>query len=421
MKVAVYYPWVYLTSGVERTIVEMCRRSRHQYTIFTNHFEPENTFPEFRHLEVVRLPYIPVRRQLGPVMAAAMTIAFQKLDLRDYDALLVHSDGLGNLVLNRSKAIPTVCMCHTPLRAVYDPFYRARALSRFRGPGKLAYRALASMFAVVDRRMFSRYQFVVFNSQETLTRASAGGLLRNIDGRYGILHPGVDWHGFEPTWRYERYFLVAGRIMWTKNIEMAIEAFLRFKASVAADDDFRLVIAGRVDKKSEPYLDELRRSVGGRSDVEFVVSPSDDVLRRLYADCYSLVFPAFNEDWGIVPLEANAYGKATIAANRGGPAESQKHGVTGFLVPCDADEFATAMSRLAANQELARSMGMKARVASMSFDWEDFVGRFDSILEAATPGHETGVSMAQNKQHTAHTEHNTLMPSASRSFATGAE
>jgi hypothetical protein len=43
MKVALYYPWVYLTSGAERTILELTGRSRHEWTIFTNRFEPENT------------------------------------------------------------------------------------------------------------------------------------------------------------------------------------------------------------------------------------------------------------------------------------------------------------------------------------------------------------------------------------------
>ena len=48
MKVALYYPWVYLTSGAERTILELTAHSRHQWTIFTNRFDPDGTFPGVR-------------------------------------------------------------------------------------------------------------------------------------------------------------------------------------------------------------------------------------------------------------------------------------------------------------------------------------------------------------------------------------
>lgn len=378
-----YYPWVYLTSGVERTILEMCRRSRHEYSIFTNHYEPQNTYPEFRHLHVVTLPYLPVRRQIIPVMLAAARIAAQTLPLRDYRVLLVHCDGLGNLILNRSRRIPAVCMCHTPLRAVYDPLYRARSVQRCSRPGELLYDGFAAAFSRVDRIMFRRYRHVVFNSRETLSRAETGGLLKDMHGRYEILHPGVDWALHEPSWSYKPYFLVAGRIMWTKNVELAIEAFLRFKTGSPGHEEFRLVIAGRVDKKSEPYIEGLQQMVMGRADVQFVVSPTDEDLRRLYSECYCLLYPPFNEDWGMVPLEANAFGKPVIACDRGGPTESQIHGETGLLVPSDPREFTAAMSYLADHPSLTRAMGMKARAASLAYDWAVFVRRFDAILDAA--------------------------------------
>jgi glycosyltransferase involved in cell wall biosynthesis len=381
MRIAVYYPWVYLTSGAERTILETCRRSHHDYTIFTNRYEPQNTYPEFRDLHVVTLSTIPVRRQLAPVLSAAVKLVSQKLPLAGYDALIVHCDGLGNLVLNRSRDVPAVCFCHTPLRPVYDPEYRRRALGKLSGLGRLAFYALSAGFACADRRLFQRYKRVLFNSHETLARAERGGLLQGMTGRYEVLHPGVDWHSYQPTWQYENYFLVAGRIMWTKNIELAIEAFTRFKAQSPSHDRFKLIVAGRVDKKSEVYLERLRGMVKERCDVEFVVSPSDDVMHRLYSDCYAVLFPAFNEDWGLVPLEANAFGKAVIASDRGGPRESQLHGETAFLVPCDAGSFSNTMAMMASNPELIRSMGRRARVASLAYDWAQFVERFDEILD----------------------------------------
>ena len=190
LNIADFYPWVYLTSGVERTILEICRRSRHRHTIFTNHFDPGNTSPEFRELEVIRLSHIPVDRGLGSVLKAAAVIGLQKVDFSSYDILLVHCDGLGDLILRPQPPIPAVCFCHTPLRPVFDSQYRDRALERYSGFSRLLFNVFSAGFRHLDQRMWCRYRYVFFNSQESRMRADRGGLLRGLEGRYEILHPG---------------------------------------------------------------------------------------------------------------------------------------------------------------------------------------------------------------------------------------
>lgn len=75
MKMALYYPWVHLRSGVERTILEIVKRSKHKYTIFTNRFDKENTYREFRNFEVIELRRVPVERSIPSVLSAATVIA----------------------------------------------------------------------------------------------------------------------------------------------------------------------------------------------------------------------------------------------------------------------------------------------------------------------------------------------------------
>lgn len=324
---------------------------------------------------------VSVERSLRPVLKAAITIASMKLDLKSFDALLVHCDGLGDLILNRQRHIPVVCFCHTPLRPVFDVHYAHRAMERYKGAGRLGFQLFSAGFKLVDQWMWSRYRHVLFNSKETLRRARHGGLLRGLNGNYEVLHPGIDWHGVEPTWQYEPYFLVAGRIMWTKNVETAIHGFMRFKKMRPAQRPFRLIVAGAVDVKSQPYLAYLREIAQHREDIEFVISPSDQVLDGLYANCYAALFPPFNEDWGMVPIEANAYGKPVIAVNRGGPLESQVHGKTGYLVAAEPEAFAKAMASLAENERLVRTMGEHARQHALKYDWSHFVARMDEVLE----------------------------------------
>ena len=74
MRLAVYGPWIYLKGGIERTLVELFRRSRHEWTVYTHAYDPENTFPEL-HPHVVELtPRISVERSLLPLARGAATI-----------------------------------------------------------------------------------------------------------------------------------------------------------------------------------------------------------------------------------------------------------------------------------------------------------------------------------------------------------
>lgn len=367
MKIAIYYPWLYLTSGVERTILEIVKRSKHQYTIFTNHYDRKNTYTEFAKSKVVELKKVPVRRDVFSVSKAAVTILSQKINLGGYDLLVVSSEGLGDLVLFRNNGIPAICFCHTPLRPVFDPEYKKRASNA----------VLALLFKYLDRYLWKKYKYIFFNSRESFNRAKKGGLM-NRGVKYQVLHPGVDWQKIKPKEKFEKYFFVPGRIMWTKNIELAIGAFKLFSNNHA---DFRLVIAGMVDKKSLVYYRKLRRLAQKNTNIKFIINISDKKMKELYADCYAVLATSFNEDWGLTPIEANAYGKPVLAVNKGGFKESQIDGKTGFLLPDSPEAFCAKMELLAKDRKLVKTMGDYARDYSKRFDWSLFVKTLDKKLE----------------------------------------
>lgn len=375
MRPAIYYPWVYLKGGAERVLVELMQRSRHEWTLFTNRFEPESTFPEFAGLPVVPLSSVSVRRSVPEVAKAGITLLTQKIDLSQHDALFVVSEGLGNLVAARAR-VPTSCICLTPLKIAYDRFTREHY---FRRSGRLHQRVAITAYTWLERPAWRRYQRVFCNSGETRRRVLEAGLADL--SRVEVAYHGVDTERFCPTGERDPYFLVAGRMMWAKNIELAIHAWRACKPHVS-DNAFRLIIAGMVDAKSRPYVAELRRLAAGREDIVFVESPPDDQLIRLYQRCRAVVFTAFNEDWGLVPLEAMACGKPVIATDRGGPRESIAHGETGWLEADTVAAFAARIAHVAslpddALDDLARC----ARARAERFTWRDFVDRIDEHAE----------------------------------------
>jgi len=378
MKIALYYPWVYLKSGVEKTILETVKRSRHQYTIFTNHYDSNGTYPEFKKYKVVELKKIPVNRTILSVIKATIIISFQKINLEGFDLLLVHSEGLGDLILTRNNTIPAVCFCHTPLRAVFDREYKIRALQARGFVGKRIYAFLSFAFTRVDSYLWSKYTHVFFNSRETLRRAQEGDLLRSLKGRYEILHPGVNVQKISPI--YKPYFLIPGRIMWTKNIELAIRSFIRFKRTAPKQQNFRLVISGQVDTKSRFYVKNLLEITQKRKDITIITSPSEKKLRKLYSECWAVLLTSFNEDWGLTLLEGNSFGKPSITVSAGGPKESQVDGVTGFVTNANTQDLSQKMTLLARNEKLTRKLGKHAYRNAKQYSWNHFVRRIDQVL-----------------------------------------
>lgn len=380
MKVALYYPWVYLTSGAERVLLELTGPgSGHQWTIFTNHFDPAHTYPEFAQREVVELKRVGVERSVKAVLKATWTIISQQLPLRGYDALVIVCEGVGDLVVFRVGNLPVVCVCLTPLRVAFDDVYLQRNLESRGWLRNLAVKAGRAAFRWVDRRAWRRYDGIFCISNEVKRRIVAGGLA--VAEEVEVIYPGVGVRDAPAEVRYDRFFLLPGRIMWTKNIELGIQAFQRFAGMAPEFEEFRLVIAGIVDAKSQPYLTTLQELSAGDPRIEFRLLPSDAELSELYAACLSVLFTAFNEDWGIVPLEAMTFRKPVICTNRGGPRETVVDGTHGFLAEPSPEVFADRMARLARDSELAQRMGARGPDRAAEFSWDAFVAPVGDCIE----------------------------------------
>jgi glycosyltransferase involved in cell wall biosynthesis len=375
MRFAVYHPWVYLTSGLERTFLELFRRSRHDWVLYTHRYQPGTTYPELADFDVVELaPRVSVRRSFLPLAGAAATIARTRLPEDGRAGLLVSSEGLGDFILARNTGA-VACYCHTPLKILHDDATRA-ALREQSREKYAALRVLAPAFAAADRAMWRRYDHVFANSAETRRRIARARLRAADDVE--VLEPGVDTERITPVAGVrEQRFVLAGRIMWQKNVELAVDAVRRLAdRGVEAP----LVVAGAVDEKSRPYLDELRRRATGLP-VEFRPDPTDLELLQLYRTSTAALFTARNEDFGIVPLEAMAAGTPVLAVDNGGPRETVVHGTTGWLLPPDPEPFAERMRAVLADPAAVDTMRPAARARSEEFGWERLTRRVDEVME----------------------------------------
>jgi glycosyltransferase involved in cell wall biosynthesis len=375
VKFAVYHPWIYLTGGIERVLVELCRRSRHDWTLYTHHLDRGGTFPELSECDVVELqPRVSVQRSLLPLARAATTIARTRLPDDGRAGLLVSSEGLGDFIVARNPG-PTVCYCHTPLKILHD---RATHLAlRFSSPTTYAtLRALSPPFQAADRAAWNRFDHVFANSAETRRRIGRARL-RDAD-EVEVLRPGVDLarFGVAPAASRDKTFLLAGRIMWQKNIELAIDAVRLLRERGI---DAPLVIAGTVDGKSSAYVAELQRHAQGLP-IEFRANVADAELVALYGSCTAALFTAPNEDFGLVPLEAMAAGLPVLAVDNGGPRETVLDGRTGWLLPPTPEAFAAQMERVLDGSADMERMRAAAQRRAGDFSWRSFVERVDDVM-----------------------------------------
>ncbi|WP_243707864.1 glycosyltransferase [Micromonospora sp. KC606] len=201
---------------------------------------------------------------------------------------------------------------HSPARYVWSPGLDARG-------GNPLLAVPRRTLQAVDVRLSRHVHAYAANSWEVRER------IRRFWKRDAVvIHPPVDVEFFASAPPAQRdqprdYLLGAGRWVPYKNFDLMIE--------IAEAVGMPLVIAG-----AGPEEPRLRRLAGrGTTPVTFEERPTRERLRELYWGAYALLFPA-HEDFGIVPVEAQACGTPVIGLRSGGLLETVVDGETGALV-----------------------------------------------------------------------------------------
>jgi glycosyltransferase involved in cell wall biosynthesis len=193
---------------------------------------------------------------------------------------------------------------------------------------------------------------------------------RFYDREAVVIHPPVDTDFFtpSPTPVPGGFVLAFSRMVPYKHLDLAIRAAHRVRHP--------LVVAGAGPE--EGRLRELAARLG--ADVRFVVDPTDDDVRALYRQADVVVFPA-EEDFGIVPVEAQACGTPVVAYGRGGALDTIVPGRTGVLVPGqDVDSLAAGLEEALD----ARFDPVECRAGAERFSSHRFRDRFlDWVVDSA--------------------------------------
>jgi len=237
-----------------------------------------------------------------PLFARAMSM----LAIQGFDVVIASTAGFGHFVRPRDGCL--IAYCHTPPRFLWDERYdiegMAPAWARLLLPPTIAAMRRA------DKRAAARVHTYLANSKFVARR-----IAEVYERRSFVINPPVETTRFVATGERGDYYLMVGRLLPHRNMDLVVRAFTAM--------DRPLVVVG-----DGPIAGELRAMAGPRVRFEGVVS--DARLASLYAGSRGVVV-AGEEDFGIVPLEANAAGKPVVALRKGGVLETVADGFNGVL------------------------------------------------------------------------------------------
>jgi glycosyltransferase involved in cell wall biosynthesis len=277
-----------------------------------------------RTVQTTFLDRVPGLRDRRAMQLPLMPLAWRYASRRRYDVVVTSSHACVKGFRPARRALH-LSYCYTPMRYAWLPGLDRRARrDRVQHLG-------AAYFRHWDRSSAGWVDEF----------AAISGCVRDrIEHAYGrtahVIHPPVDVEYYCPATADRLapaggFALAAGRMVAYKRFDVAIRACHRVGVP--------LVVAGAGPE--EGRLRALAAALG--ASVRFVVQPADDALRNLYRQAAVLVFPG-EEDFGIIPVEAQACGTPVVAYGTGGVLDTVIPGVTGVLVEEDDDaEFAVGV------------------------------------------------------------------------------
>ena len=183
--------------------------------------------------------------------------------------------------------------------------------------------------------------------------------------------------------------LSVGAVKPRKGYHVSVEAFAKIRLRIPAAEYW---IAGAVNDGE--YLESLRARIAALDlgGVKFLGEVSDEELDRLYraAGVFFLAPQEIGrrfEGFGLVFLEAGAYGLPVVATRVGGVPDAVQEEITGFLcAPDDSDALANAALKLLQDKKLARRMGIANRERAEFLSWERFATEQGSVYEEVLDG-----------------------------------
>lgn len=288
-------------------------------TIYTSIYEQDVLKEHFQGKEVKAsfIQKMPFEKKLREEYFLLYPLAFRMLNFKKYDLVISVSSAFAKFV-RPPKQVKHFLYCLTP------PRYLWLENRSDRHTQKLSYKIysifkpiLHNFWKRMDRSAAKRADMIASNSKEVAKRIKK---FYELNAR--VLYPPVEMDDirFNPNYSMrEDWFLYIGRVERYKGVDLMVKSCINARKKIK--------IAGKGS-----FLEELKKIVkdlNGQEFVEFLGYVNNEQKADLLFNCKALIFPVKDEDFGLVPIEANAAGCPVLAYAGGGVLETIIDGVTG--------------------------------------------------------------------------------------------
>jgi glycosyltransferase involved in cell wall biosynthesis len=310
-RVGIAHDWLTVPGGSEKVVLALLELFP-QAELFTTIYDP-SPWPEAitsRPVHTSFLNRVPRARSIYPKLLPLMNAAFESFDLSKFDLVISSNHACAKNVITGPQT-PHICYCHTPMRYAWEPeFLREEDI----GPvGRVTARLLLGRLRRLDAIAASRPDAYVANSTHVAARIE-----KYYRRSARVIPPPVEVDHLIATPRHpEDYYLAFGRVVPYKRVDLAVAACARLGRPL------KVVGEGRA-------LDDARAAAAGNPDIEFLGYVPDPEVPRILGGARALLFPG-EEDFGVVPVEAQAAGVPVVAYGVGGITDSVQDGETGVL------------------------------------------------------------------------------------------
>ncbi|WP_234945490.1 glycosyltransferase family 4 protein [Acetomicrobium thermoterrenum] len=364
IKVAIVHDWLVTYAGAERLLEEIinCFPEADLFAIVD--FVPQNErgFLKDKAVKTSFIQKLPLAKKKYRAYLPFMPLAVEQFDLSGYNIVISSSHAVAKGAITGPDQLH-ISYVHSPMRYAWDlqhQYLKETGLDRGL-KGWLAKRELHKL-RMWDLRTANGVDHFLANS-----RFIARRIWKVYRREATVIYPPVDIDSFTLCEQKEDFFLTASRMVPYKKIDLIANAF-------SLMPDKRLYIIG-----DGPDFDKVKSKSG--ANVELLGYQPFEVLRDYMQRAKAFVFAA-EEDFGIVPIEAQACGTPVIAYGKGGALESVTEGETGLFF--DAQTTPSIIEAVHRFEDMKDSfIPAKIREKSLRFSKDRFKREFMSFVNDA--------------------------------------
>ena len=329
MKIALIHYWLVNNRGGEKVLAELAELYP-EADLFTHVYDPDAMPESIRKLKIktTLVQKLPLAKKCYQSYLPLMPWALHRLDLSEYDLIISSESGPAKGIRKPQGAVH-LCYCHTPMRYLWDladEYYEDASFLK-----KIGIKLFSPSLRIWDVRSSQQVDRFIANSQFVADR-----IQRIYHRDATVIYPPVDTEHFASLKRDPQdFYLFFGQLTAYKRAGLAVQAFTQSGKRLliaGAGDGFVLSSGGPsgggANKTFRRKRESLRDSAG--SSVEFMGRVSDAQRDELYSRAKALIFPGI-EDFGMIPVEAQAAGCPVIAYRGGGALETVVENETGIF------------------------------------------------------------------------------------------